>query len=192
MTNTTASPSAIATLPLGPGTYDLDANHAGVYFQVRHLGISNVRGMFKTFDATLTVGATLDDVDVTATIDLASIETGQPDRDAHLLTTDFFDAEQHPQMHFTSTAVRSAGDDTYELDGNLTINGVTKPVTLDVEFNGTSVMPQGEPVPHTGFYATTEIRRSEFGIDFNMPLGMGKVALGEKVKVELDLQFVPR
>lgn len=192
MTNTAASQSAIATLPLEPGTYDLDANHAGVYFQVRHLGISNVRGMFKTFDATLTVGDTLDDVGVTATIDLASVETGQPDRDAHLLTTDFFDAEQHPQMHFASTAVRSTGDDTYALDGNLTINGVTEPVTLDVEFNGTSVMPQGEPAPHTGFYATTEIRRSEFGIDFNMPLGMGKVALGEKVKVELDLQFVPR
>jgi polyisoprenoid-binding protein YceI len=177
---------------LGAGIYDLDANHAGVYFQVRHLGISNVRGMFKTFDATLTVGDSLGDVGVQATIDLSSVETGQPDRDAHLLTTDFFDAERHPQMRFVSTAVRATGDDTYELDGDLTVNGITKPVTLDVEFNDTSVMPQGEPVPHSGFYATTEIRRSEFGIDFNMPLGMGKVALGEKVKVELDLQFVPR
>lgn len=195
MTNTaeasSARSTATAVLPLEPGTYDLDANHAGVYFQVRHLGISNVRGMFKTFDATVTVGETLSDVDVQATIDLASVDTGQPDRDAHLLSTDFFGAEQHPQMHFASTAVRTDGDDSYALDGDLTINGVTKPVTLDVEFNGTSVMPQGEPVPHTGFYATTEIRRSEFGIDFNMPLGMGKVALGEKVKVELDLQFVP-
>jgi polyisoprenoid-binding protein YceI len=177
---------------LEAGTYDLDLNHAGVYFQVRHLGISNVRGMFTSFEATLTVGNTLDEVRVEATIDLASVQTGQPDRDAHLLSTDFFDAEQHPQMRFVSTSVRSTGDDTYELDGDLTIHGFTKPVTLDVEFNGTSVPPQGDPRPHAGFYATTEIRRSEFGIDFNMPLGMGKVAVGEKVKVELDLQFIPR
>ena len=78
------------------------------------------------------------------------------------------------------------------LDGNLTINGITQPVTLSVEFNGSSVPPQGDPRPHVGFYATTEVRRAEFGIDFNMPLGMGKLALGEKVKVELDLQFIPQ
>ena len=106
MTNTTTHPQS-TTLPLEAGTYDLDDKHAGVYFQVRHLGISNVRGMFKTFDATLTVGASLADVAVHATIDLASIETGQPDRDAHLLSTDFFDAENHPVMTFESTAVRA-------------------------------------------------------------------------------------
>ena len=85
--------------------------------------------------------------------------------------------------------MRATGDDEYAVDGDLTINGVTKPATLNVEFNGSDVHP-GDGKLHVGFSATTEIRRSEFGIDFNMPLGAGKLALGEKIKVELDLQFI--
>src|SRR5688572_29638427 len=102
--------SDVTTLPLTTGTYALDAAHSGVHFQVRHLGLSTVRGRFNTFDATLTIGDALDDVRVTATIDLASVDTNQPDRDTHLRSTDFFHADEHPEIAFRSTGVRARGD----------------------------------------------------------------------------------
>jgi polyisoprenoid-binding protein YceI len=129
-------------------------------------------------------------VSVTAEIDMASVNTNQADRDAHLRSTDFFHADEHPTMTFRSTGVASEGDGRiYELVGDLTINGITKPVIRAVEFLGTEVFPVDQRV-HAGFAATTEIRRRDFGVDFNMPLGIDKVGLGEKVKIELDLQFV--
>ena len=188
MTSTEAGTSTGA-LPLGAGTYSLDHHHSGVHFQVRHLGLSNVRGIFRTFDSTLVVGDTIDDLIVTATIDMASVDTNQPDRDAHLRSTDFFHADEHPEMTFRSTSVRDRGDGDYEMDGNLTINGITKPVTLAVTYNGSEVHP-GDGKLHVGFSATTEVRRNDFGIDFNVPLGIDKLGLGEKIKVELDMQFL--
>lgn len=188
-TATTEINATTETLPIAAGTYALDANHSGIHFQIRHLGLSNVRGTFKAFDATLVVGEGLGSVEVSAAIDLSSVDTNQPDRDAHLLGTDFFSAEAHPQMTFTSTAVRALDAEEYELDGTLTINGIAKPVTLAVEFNGSEIFP-ADGTRHVGFSATAEIKRNDFGIDFNMPLGTGKLALGEKVKVELDLQFI--
>src|SRR5690349_9205287 len=123
MTATTdASPLDQATssdLALAPGTYELDLNHSGVYFQIRHLGLSNVRGTFKQFDATMTIGASLDDSTVEATVDLASVDTNQPDRDVHLRSTDFFHADEHPQMSFRSTRISNVGGDEYELEGEL-------------------------------------------------------------------------
>lgn len=184
-----SSPVEATDLPIAPGVYPIDPNHSGVYFQVRHLGLSNVRGTFKAFDATLTVGPSLDDLVVDATVDMTSIDTNQADRDAHLLSTDFFAADDHPQMLFRSTRVTNVGGDTYELEGELTIHGTTNVVVFDVEFNGVNVHP-GDGRTHVGFSAVAELRRSAFGIDFNAPLGMGKLALGEKVKVELDLQFI--
>jgi polyisoprenoid-binding protein YceI len=182
----------LATLtdhPVTTGTWTVDPAHSGVYFQIRHLGLSNVRGRFNQYSASLHVGEHLELVSVEADIDLASVDTNQPDRDAHLLGTDFFDAEKNPTITFRSTAVKAKGDDEYELTGDLTINGLTRPVVLDVEFHGVEVFPPtGQR--HAGFLATTTLRRSEFGIDFNMPIGMDKLAMGEKVKVELDLQFV--
>lgn len=183
---TTTSPTT-QTLPLETGSWNLDVNHSGVDFSVRHLGLSNVRGRFDTFDAGLVVGETLADTKVTADIDMASVDTNQPDRDAHLQSTDFFKADEHPTMTFRSTEITGEGSD-YEMTGDLTINGITNSVTFEVEFNGSEVHP-GDGLVHAGFSATGEIRRNEFGIDFNMPLGMGKLALGEKVKVELELQF---
>ena len=186
---TTTATTTTTGLAIAAGTYVLDANHSGIHFQIRHLGLSNVRGTFKAFDASLVVGDRLAEVAVTATIDLSSVDTNQPDRDAHLLGTDFFSAEAHPQMTFASSAVRAVDAEEYELDGTLTINGIAKPVTLEVEFNGSEIFP-ADGTRHVGFTATTEIKRNDYGIDFNMPLGTGKLALGEKVKVELDLQFV--
>jgi polyisoprenoid-binding protein YceI len=177
------------TLPIRAGTYAVDRNHSSVGFQIRHLGLSNVRGIFKAFDATLVAGDTLDQLSVTAAIDMASVDTNQPDRDAHLRSTDFFHADDHPEMTFKSSAVRDRGDGEYEVDGDLAINGITRPVTLAVTFNGIQEFP-GDGKVHVGFSATTDVRRGDFGVDFNMPLGAGKLALGEKVKVELELQFV--
>ncbi len=182
------APVTTPTLPLAPGAWALDKNHSGVLFVVRHLGLSNVRGRFDRFEATLDVGTTLDEVTVSADVDLSSVDTNNADRDAHLRGTDFFDTEKHQVMTFRSTSVTGAGED-YELVGALTIAGVTKPLTLDVEFHGTEVFPADQSI-HAGFSATGEIRRSEFAIDFGIIAGAEKLMLGDKIKIELDLQFV--
>jgi polyisoprenoid-binding protein YceI len=176
------------SLPLRAGRWTVDPNHSGVLFMVRHLGLSNVRGRFDRFDATLDVGESRADTTVAADIDMSSVDTNNADRDAHLRSTDFFDTEKHPTMSFRSTSVEADGDQ-FELRGDLTINGVTRPVTLDVEYFGTEVYPVDQRL-HAGFAATTTIRRSDFGIDFGLTLGGDKVLLGDKIKVELDLQFV--
>ena len=177
-----------STLPVTAGRWAVDPVHSGVFFVVRHLGLSNVRGRFNRFDATLDVGSTLADVAVRAEVDLASVDTNNADRDGHLRTSDFFDVETQPTMVFRSTSVTGAGD-TYQLVGDLTIVDVTRPVTLDVEFNGTDVFPVDQSL-RAGFTAAGAIRRSDFGIDFGLVLGADKVLLGDKIKIDLDLQFV--
>ncbi|HEY5011355.1 MAG TPA: YceI family protein [Acidimicrobiia bacterium] len=177
-----------AALPFTSGRWALDKNHSGIFFVVRHLGLSNVRGRFDGFDATLEIGSTLESVSVTADVDLTTVDTNNADRDAHLRSTDFFDTAQHSVMTFRSTAV-SGSSESYELAGDLTIAGVTKPVTFDVEFNGTELFPADQST-HAGFSATGQIRRSDFGIDFGIIAGAEKLMLGDKIKVELDLQFV--
>jgi polyisoprenoid-binding protein YceI len=178
----------LATLPLTTGTWAFDASHSGVHFKVRHLGLTNVHGRFNGVDAWLEVGDELAGTSFGATIDIATIDTNNADRDAHLLSTDFFSAEAHPTMTFASGAIREVGTDEYEADGDLTINGITKPVTLAVEFTGATVHP-GDGKEHSGFIATAKILRDDFGIDFNMPLGVDKFALGKKIDVEIDVQF---
>jgi polyisoprenoid-binding protein YceI len=189
--STTPDTTTGTTVPLSPGTWTLDANHSGVHFKVRHIGLTNVRGRFNRFDAQLTVGDSLEQTAVEATVDMSSVDTNQPDRDAHLRSTDFFSADDHPLMTFRSTAVRATGPDgdDYEMDGELGINGVVKPVTLAVEFTGSEVFP-GDGQLHAGFIATTQVLRDDYAVDFNMPLGMDKFALGKKISVEIELQFV--
>jgi polyisoprenoid-binding protein YceI len=177
------------SLPLARGVWTLDPNHSGIHFRVRHLGLSNVRGRFDKFDAALAVGDSLADVSVSATIDMASVDTNQPDRDAHLRSTDFFSTDSHPTMTFVSTSIADAGGSEYQLTGDLTINGITKSIVMDVEFSGVEVFP-ADGSTHAGFSATTDLNRDDFGVDFNMPLGMDKMALGQKIKVELEMQFV--
>jgi polyisoprenoid-binding protein YceI len=148
-----------------------------------------VRGRFDRFEATLDAGPTLAESRITATVDLASVNTGQPDRDTHLKSTDFFSIENHPQMRFVSTGI-SGADESWELSGDLTLNGVTQPITLDVEFNGMETFP-GDQKHHLGFTATGVLRRSAFGIELGLiPLGANKLMLGDDVKIEIDIQFV--
>jgi polyisoprenoid-binding protein YceI len=180
--------TANGTLPLAPGRWVVDHAHSSVVFSIRHLGLSKVRGRFASFDATLDVGDTVDDVRVDATIDMSSVDTNNADRDAHLLSTDFFGVDEHPTMTFRSTGISgSAGD--WILEGELTINGITKLVELEVEFHGTEMFQ--DVALHAGFSAEGELRRNDFGIDFGIiPLGGEKLALSDKVRWELDLQFV--
>jgi polyisoprenoid-binding protein YceI len=184
----TANPEA-TVLALAPGTWKADPYHSGVFFRVRHLGLANVRGRFDRFEATLTVGSTLADVAVKASIDMSSVNTNQADRDNHLRSTDFFSTEKHPDMEFVSTSLRQRGQDEFDLVGDLTINGITRQIPLSVRFEGTEVFPADNST-RAGFTATGELNRDDFGVDFNMPLGMDRMALGQKVMVELDFQFV--
>lgn len=180
--------TTVTDLPLNPGAWKLDPAHSGVHFKVRHLGLTNVRGRFNGFDAWLEVGEDLPSTRFGATIDIATVDTNQPDRDAHLRSTDFFSADAHPTMTFESAAIEDLGDGEYVATGDLTINGVTKAVTLRVEFTGVELHP-GDGLRHAGFIATTSMLRDDFGIDFNMPLGVHKYALGKKIDIEIDAQF---
>ncbi|OHV40665.1 MULTISPECIES: YceI family protein [Pseudofrankia] len=182
----TAGPG-VDSLPLAAGSWALDPKSSSVTFQVRYLGVSNFRGRFDEFDATLTVGETLDSVSVTASIEMASINTAFPMRDTHLHAAEYLNAVGQPRVTFVSTSVVE-GPDGYEAAGDLTINGVTRPVALTVEYFGSATHPMDGSF-RAGFAASTVILRSEFGIDFNMPIGVDQFALSDKVKVELDLQF---
>ncbi|MFC8511667.1 YceI family protein [Streptomyces sp. NPDC057257] len=174
--------ASVAALPLVPGEWELDPLHSAVNFTVRHLGIAKVRGRFAEFKAELFVGGTADEVRVSAEIALASIDTGNSDRDEHTRSPELLDVEKRPTMSFRSTRVSGQGED-WSMEGDLTIGDVTRPVTLAVEFGGAVDSPVDQR-KHAGFEATGEIRRSDYGLDF------GAGFLGDVVKVHLDMQFV--
>ncbi len=178
----------IVALPLISGRWTVDPDHSAVLFGIRHLGLSKVRGRFDHFDATLDVGASLHEIRVDATIDMASVNTNNDDRDAHLRSTDFFGTAAHPTMRFVSTGIVPANE-SYRLSGELTINGITQLTEMVVEFHGLETF-QGREL-HAGFSAEGQLRRSEFGIDFGfLPLGGDRLALADVVTFELELQFV--
>ena len=171
------------------GTWAIDPVHSEVSFTVRHMMVSKVRGRFDTFEGTIVTAASPLDSTVTASVDLSSINTGQEQRDAHIRSADFFEVEKHTHMTFASTGVRADGGD-FKLDGDLTLKGVTKPVTFNLEVNGFG--PDAYGGPRAGFSATTEINRSDFGVDFNGPVpGVpGGVVVSEKVTITLEVEGV--
>jgi polyisoprenoid-binding protein YceI len=174
---------------LTSGRWVADPAHSSVGFAIRHLGLARVRGNFDRVAATLDVGPTIAETRITATVDLASVNTGQPDRDAHLRATDFFNVERHPEMRFVSTGIAGDGED-WEMSGDLTLNGVTRPIAFKVEFHGVQEHPRDKKF-RAGFTATGALRRSAFGIEFGLlPLGGDKLALGDEVKVEIDVQLI--
>jgi len=166
------------------GTYLLDAAHKRVGFVVRHLMVSKVRGDFGQATATITIGEDPLQSSVTASIATASVFTGQPDRDNHLRTGDFFEAEKYPTIEYRSTGIKSWDGNEFVLDGELTIKDVTKPVELLVEFEGVGRSPYGFDL--FGFSATTEIDREDWGLTYNMALESGGVMIGKKVKIEIE------
>ena len=185
---TTTENSTATNLPLPIGTWTADPSHTTVGFSVRHLGLSKVRGRFEGVTAQLVVGDDLASSNVTAEIEMASVSTGNSDRDAHLASTDFFGAENNPKMTFVSKQIVGSGEE-YKLVGDLTLNGITKPVELDVEFFGTSVFPADQST-RAGFSATGSLSRKDYGIEFNMALGGDKVMISDKVALDLDVQLV--
>jgi polyisoprenoid-binding protein YceI len=171
------------------GTWAIDPVHSEVSFTVRHMMVSKVRGRFDTFEGTIVTGATPLDSTVTASVDLSSINTGQEQRDAHIRSADFFETDKHTHMTVASTGVRVDGGD-FLLDGDLTLKGVTKPVTFKLDINGFG--PDAYGGTRVGFSASTEINRSEFGVNFNGPIpGVpGGVAVSEKVQINLEIEGV--
>jgi polyisoprenoid-binding protein YceI len=176
------------TLDIDHGTWTVDTAHSGVEFSVRHLGLARVRGRFNRFEGTLEVGPELEGTTLSASIDMTSVDTNNADRDNHLRSTDFFSVDNHPTMDFRSTAIKPAGGGAYVVTGDLTINGVTQPIELEVEFHGTQTFPMDGSL-RSGFSASGDIRRSDFGIDFDVPVGEG-LMLGDKVTIEIDAQLV--
>ncbi|BBX31159.1 hypothetical protein MMAG44476_12351 [Mycolicibacterium mageritense DSM 44476 = CIP 104973] len=169
---------------LTAGTWAIDPVHSSINFSVRHLMVSKVRGSFETFSGEIVV-AEDGTPSVSATIDVNSINTRNEQRDAHVRSADFFDAENHPTATFVSTGVRRDGDD-YVVDGDFTLKGVTKPVSLKLEFNGVNPgMGQG---PVAGFEASVVLNRKDFGIDIDMPLETGGTVIGDKVTITLEIE----
>lgn len=176
--------TAIALPDLTTGTWVIDPVHSTVGFSVRHLMVSKVRGTFNDFAGAITV-AEDGTPTVEATISVTSIDTKNADRDAHIKSADFFDAEQYPTATFKSTGIRAKGED-FVLDGDFTLHGVTRPVELKLEFNGVNPgMGQG---PVAGFEASTVLNRKDFGISIDMPLEGGGAVVGDKVTITLEIE----
>ena len=173
------------------GTYDLDTAHSSIGFTVRHAMVTKVRGEFTDFTASLTANQdNPGESKAEATIQTASVDTRNADRDGHIKGEDFFDVEKFPQMTFSSTAfdVDASGNGT--VTGDLTIKGTTKPVTLDVETFGVEEDPFGNT--RLGFEARTTINRKDFGIDFEAPLNSGGALVGEKINIEIEGSAIKR
>lgn len=181
---TTDTTTSTTGLPLVPGTWVLDPAHSTVGFTIRHLGVAKVRGRFARFDADVLVGTTPESTVVAATVDLASVDTGNADRDAHIRADDMLDVARRPTMSFRSTSIAPAGDG-WRLAGDLTIGDVTRPLELDVELGGIAEYPI-DGSRHAGITASGDLRRSEFGIAPGLPAPL----LGEVVRIELDLELV--
>jgi polyisoprenoid-binding protein YceI len=173
-----------ATSQLSTGIWAIDSVHSSVGFSVRHLMVSKVRGVFDTFSGAITV-AEDGTPSVHAEIAVDSLNTHNEQRDAHLKSADYFDAENHPVATFTSTVVRADGD-RYVLDGDFTLKGITRPVSLNLEFNGVNPgMGHGEVA---GFEASVVLNRKDFGIDIDMPLETGGAVVGDKVTITLEIE----
>lgn len=173
-----------------PVKYSVDPMHSKIGFSVRHMMISNVEGSFKDFTGTFTFDDAKDAVTAaTFTAQTASIDTGNGKRDEHLKSPDFFDAAKYPTITFTETKLKKTSADHWDWSGNLTMHGVTKPVTFKLEHAGTQVDPQGNS--HAGFEANATIKRSDWGLKWNKPLEKGAgVMVGDDVKLKLEVEAV--
>jgi len=167
----------------------IDPTHSKVAFKVKHLMISNVLGSFREFEGAVeTEGDDFSTAQISFSLNTSSIDTEVADRDAHLKSADFFDAENYPKISFSGNGLKDLGDDMYELTGDLTIKEVTKPVTLSVEFGGIGADPWGNV--KAGFSIAGKINRKEFGLSWNATLETGGVLVGEEVKINADVELV--
>lgn len=169
-------------------SWQLDTSHSRIGFAVKHMMVSTVRGEFKSYTGTLNLDeADLTRSTITGSIDVASIDTRDEQRDAHLLGADFFDAENHPTITFRSTRIEAKGDDAFTIYGDLTIRGITREIAIDAEYAGKHQNPWGSTV--TGFSGTATLNRKDFGLAWNVALETGGILVGEKVKLELEVEL---
>jgi len=187
----TTSTTAVATLPAVPGfqagTWTIDASHSEVSFTVRHMAVSKVRGRFGAVSGTITTTDDPTTSTVTADIDVTTITTFNEQRDGHIKSGDFFEVETHPSASFTSRGL-SFDDGDYVLTGDLTLKGVTRPVSLTVEVSGFG--PDAYGGTRCGFSATGRINRRDFGVEFDARLDNGGLVVGNEVDLQLDVEAV--
>jgi polyisoprenoid-binding protein YceI len=170
------------------GTYAFDPAHTHIGFVVRHMMVAKVRGRFTGYDGKVVIADGPVDSTVEVAIDAASIDTRDEQRDTHLRSADFFDVENFPQLTFASTKITHARGDEWTVDGELTIHGVTRPVTLDVQFEGGATDPWGNT--KIGFSASGEIDRDEFGLSWNVALEAGGWLVGRTIKLEIEAELI--
>ncbi len=170
--------------------WTVDQAHSEIGFSVKHMMISKVKGIFASYEAQVEADENdLQNALIDFKIDVSSIDTNNSDRDNHLRSADFFDAEQHPYIIFTATDIRSKGEDEYELTGDLTIKGVTRPATFQAEYGGKATNPWGVEVVAYG--VNGKINRKDFGLTWNQALETGGVLVGEDIKLNLEIQGNP-
>lgn len=170
------------------GRWVVDTAHSSIEATARHIVVAKVRGTFREFDATIDVGEDPTDSTVTVEIAAASIDTRDTDRDAHLRSPDFLDVETFPSLRFVSTSIAHIAGDRWQMDGDLTIRDVTRPVSLDLTYAGVTTDPWGQD--KAVFEAATQIDRTEFGMTWNQALEAGGVLVGPKLRIEIMLQAV--
>ena len=170
------------------GTWAVDPIHSTVGFSVKHLGIATVRGKFEEFEGTLEIGDSDESARAYGTVQGVSINTGDDGRDEHLRSADFFGVEQNPELRFESTEITHVDEDTFEITGDLSMHGVTKPVTLKAEVQGTETDPWGNE--RVALEVTGQLNRGDWDMTFNQALGSGNLLVGEKVKLSLDIAAV--
>lgn len=167
----------------------LDPAHSELTFKIKHLMISSVSGAFKNFSAKMeTEGTDFSKANINLTADMNSISTNNEQRDTHLRSSDFFEVEKFPHLQFTSTRIEQTDDESFNLYGDLTLKGITKPVNLTMEFNGIMKDPYGQE--KAGFLVNGKIKRSDWGINLNVALETGGLMLGEEVKIQSEVQFI--
>ncbi len=170
------------------GTWTVDPAHSKVGFAVKHMGIATVRGEFTEFEGTLEVADDLSTATAHGSVKVDSVTTNEAQRDAHLKSPDFFHSEEHPELTFHSTAIELVDEETFRVTGDFTLHGVTKPITLKVEVQGTDTDPWGKD--RVGLEITGELSRGDFGMKFNQALGSGNMLVSDKVKLTLDVSAV--
>jgi polyisoprenoid-binding protein YceI len=187
-TTTTTVPAQTSTGALS-GTYAIDPTHSRIGFVARHAMVTKVRGSFNEFEGSGFFDAeNPSQSSLQLTIQAASIDTRNADRDAHLRSNDFFDMDTHPEITFTSTAVQPVDDEHHRVTGDLTIKGVTKPVTIDLEYTGSAVDPYGNQ--RIGFEGQTTVNRKDWGVNWNAALDAGGVLVSEKVTLEFEVSAI--
>jgi polyisoprenoid-binding protein YceI len=180
--------AAAATL-VPAGTWIADPAHSKAGFAVKHMGIATVRGEFADFEGRLSLSAgDISNAGVEGRVGVASVDTRDEKRDAHLRSPDFFASDEHPEMTFSSTRVEPAGGDGFRVTGDLTLRGVTKEIVLDAEVQGADLDPYGNE--RVGIEITGELSRADFGMTFNQALGSGNLLVGDKVKLAIDISAI--